>query len=126
MTHSVEQSVVHPLEHPFANGQIFYSPGAQFAYRVIGPCCRLFDREQLPWPSCRLEWRSKEPSWRRIGRRLIADISTRNHPSYAVEIIGRGARSEPLVITLYHVKLSAEQQEWWHSKIKVESPVLAH
>jgi len=42
------------------------SPGGQFSFRVLGPCCRLFDREELPWPCCRLAWRSKEPSWRRI------------------------------------------------------------
>jgi hypothetical protein len=100
--------------HPLAAGQILYSPGCHFAYRVLGPCCRLFDREQLPWPSCRLEWRSKEPSWRRVGKRYVVDMATQHSPSYSVEIIGQ--RGDPLVITLYGVKLSPERKEWWYSR----------
>ena len=56
-------------------GSIHTSPGGQYSFRVIGPCCRLFDREELPWPCCRLAWRSKEPSWRRVGRRFVADLA---------------------------------------------------
>ena len=100
--------------HPLKHGQVFFSPGAHFSYRVIGPCCRLFDRETLPYPCCRLEWHSKEPSWRRIGKRLIADLATRNSPSYSVEIIGQ-ATQDPLVITLYSVKLPLPLKEWWIS-----------
>lgn len=100
--------------HPFKSGTILHSPGAHFSYRIIGPCCRLFDREQLPWPCCRLQWRGKEPSWRRIGRRLIADLSTRNSPSYSVEVLGQGS-SEALVITLYWVRLPPDLRDWWHS-----------
>ncbi|MCY7322134.1 MAG: hypothetical protein LH660_10145 [Phormidesmis sp. CAN_BIN36] len=102
------------MSHPFKPGQIFFSPGAHFSYRVVGPCCRLFDRETLPYPCCRIEWHSKEPSWRRVGKRLIADLATRNSPSYSVEIIGQ-ARQEPLVITLYSVKLPQPLKEWWVS-----------
>ncbi|WP_244913283.1 hypothetical protein [Phormidesmis priestleyi] len=102
------------MSHPFKHGQIFFSPGAHFSYRVIGACCRLFDRETLPYPCCRLEWHSKEPSWRRIGKRLIADLATRNSPSYSVEIIGQ-AMQEPLVMTLYSVKLPQPLKEWWVS-----------
>ena len=102
-------------EHPWPTGYIFQSPGNQFSYRVIGPCCRLFDREQLPWPCCRLQWRGKEPSWRRIGRRLIADFSAKRYPSYCVELLGyQGAI--PLVTTLYTHRLSPPQQHWWYSK----------
>ena len=104
-------AVSHPLQH----GQIFFSPGCHFSYRVIGPCCRLFDREQLPWPCCRLQWRGKEPSWRRIGKRLIVDLATKNHPSYSVEIVGQGAL-EPIVITLYSVNLPPAVRQWWHSE----------
>lgn len=103
-------------EHPWAAGHIFESPGAHLTYRVIGPCCRLYDRDQLPWPCCRIQWRSKEPSWRRIGRRFTVDLSTRKHPSYCVEIVGQSYRSEPIVMTLYTDKFSSEQQEWWHTK----------
>ncbi|MBD2019643.1 hypothetical protein H6F43_05510 [Leptolyngbya sp. FACHB-36] len=100
--------------HPLTHGQLFSSPGCHFSYRVIGPCCRLFDREQLPWPCCRIQWRGKEPSWRRIGRRFTPDLATKAHPSYSVEILGQGL-VEPLVITLYSVNLPPEVKSWWHS-----------
>ena len=93
------------------------SPGGQFSYRVIGPCCRLFDREELPWPCCRLAWRSKEPSWRRVGRRFVPDLAARRCPSYVVELLQPGARPTRTVITLFPVRLSAELQEWWYSKL---------
>lgn len=104
-----------PQEHPWPTGYIFQSPGHQFSYRVIGPCCRLFDREQLPWPCCRVQWRGKEPSWRRIGRRLIADLSAKRYPSYCVELLGYPG-SAPLVTTLYTDRLSPQQQQWWYAK----------
>ncbi len=111
--------MIHPLEH----GQMISSPGRHFNYRVIGPCCRLFDREQLPYPCCRLQWRGKEPSWRRIGRRFVLDMATRGHPTYSVEILEQGgdryavssAASEPLVLTLYWVKMPQPMNEWWYS-----------
>jgi hypothetical protein len=103
-----------PLSHPLHHGQIFFSPGCHFSYRVIGPCCRLFDREQLPYPCCRIQWRGKEPSWRRIGKRFVVDLATRTHPSYSVEILGQGSL-EPVVITLYSVTLPQPLRDWWHS-----------
>ena len=99
-----------------AHNSLLMSPGQQFSYRVIGPCCRLYDREQLPWPCCRLQWHSKEPSWRRIGPRFVADMAARRYPSYAVELIGLGGKSEPLVISLYMSRLSASDQGWWYTK----------
>lgn len=110
----IDQALMTFNSHPVKFGTILHSPGAHFSYRIIGPCCRLFDREQLPWPCCRLQWRGKEPSWRRIGRRLIADLATRNSPSYSVEVLGQGS-SEPIVITLYWVKLPPDLRDWWHS-----------
>lgn len=104
------------LAHPWPTGYTFESPGAHLTYRVIGPCCRLYDRDQLPWPACRIQWRSKEPSWRRIGKRFIADMATRKHPSYCVEIVGQSYRSKPIVMTLYTTKLQLETQNWWHVK----------
>nr|WP_290223382.1 hypothetical protein [Trichocoleus desertorum] len=100
------------------SGEILYSPGGHFCYRIVGPCCRLFDREQLPWPCCRLEWRGKEPSWRRIGKRYVPDLATKTHPSYSVEILGQGCSGKTIEITLYPVKLSPAQQEWWYSANK--------
>jgi len=102
-------------QHPLESGHIFPSPGGHFLYRVIGPCCQLFDRGRLPWPCCRLEWHGKEPSWRRIGRRLVPDIVAKGHPSYCVEILGVAPRRDPLVITLYGVTLDQPLQEWWYA-----------
>lgn len=121
---------LHSPAHPWLTGHIFESPGAHLTYRIIGPCCRLYDREQLPWPCCRIQWRSKEPSWRRIGKRFVADMATRKHPSYSVEIVGQSYRSEPTVMTLYTVKLTAEQKDWWHTKrlqgdASITNPALA-
>lgn len=107
--------VVTDMSHPLQHGQLLFSPGCHFSYRVIGPCCRLFDREQLPWPCCRLEWGGKEPSWRRIGRRFIVDLASKTHPSYSVELLGYGHPAEPIVLTLYSVNLPQPLKEWWHS-----------
>ena len=74
------------------HGTVHTSQGGQYSFRVIGPCCRLFDREELPWPCCRLAWRSKEPSWRRVGRRFVPDLASRRCPSYAVELLQPGSR----------------------------------
>ncbi|BAY51628.1 hypothetical protein NIES2134_107800 [Thermostichus vulcanus NIES-2134] len=94
-------------------GTRFHSPGYSFSYEVVGPCCRLFDREQLPWPCCRIAWRSKEPSWRRIGRRLVVDSATKRHPSYWVRHIETNTM---MVITLYWVELPANDRQWWYGK----------
>lgn len=105
-----------PISHPFPHGHIFHSPGGHFTYRVIGPCCRLFDREELPWPCCRLEWRGKEPSWRRVGRRFVPDMAAKNSPSYAVEVLGQEYSGRIMVVTLYPVKLSQETKDWWYAR----------
>jgi len=97
-------------------GTVHSSPGGQFSYRILGPCCRLFDREELPWPCCRIAWRSKEPSWRRVGRRFVADLAARRCPSYAVELLQPGSRPTVTVLTLFSLRLCAPLQEWWYSK----------
>lgn len=125
------------MMHPLRSGEIIASPGCHFRYRVIGPCCRLFDRAQLPWPCCRLQWRGKEPSWRRIGRQFVLDMATRGHPTYSVEFLepghsrrDRDPLAEPHLLTLYWAKLSPLMSEWWYSdrvKSKGElSPVPPH
>lgn len=110
-------------DHPWQSGHIFHSPGCHFTYRVIGPCCRLFDREQLPWPCCRLQWRGKEPSWRRIGRRFVADMAARQYPSYCVEILGQSYRSKPFVMTLYTAKLAPADRNWWYARPSRPEPM---
>ena len=109
LAHAAEQLLPHGSEHT--------SAGGQYSYRILGPCCRLFDREELPWPCCRLAWRSKEPSWRRIGRRFVADLAARRCPSYAVELLLPGARPTRTVVTLFPVRLGPQLQEWWYSKL---------
>ena len=120
---AIASNVPHNASQPRAGeillepGSVHASPGGHYSFRVLGPCCRLFDREELPWPCCRLAWRSKEPSWRRIGRRLVADLAARRCPSYAVELLQPGARSTAAtVITLFPVRLSPAMQEWWYSR----------
>jgi len=108
--------VVQLVDTVLAAGSLQTSPGGQYSYRVLGPCCRLFDREDLPWPCCRLSWRSKEPSWRRVGRRFVPDLAARRCPSYAVELLQPGSRPTLTVITLFPQRLSPELQEWWYSK----------
>ena len=76
----------------FKTGSVQSSYGGQYSYKVIGPCCRLYDREELPWPCSRLAWRSKEPSWRRIGSRFVADMASRKCPSYSVQILEPGSK----------------------------------
>jgi hypothetical protein len=102
--------------HPLAFGTIVSSPGSHFTYLVLGPCCRLFDREELPWPCCRLQWRGKEPSWRRIGRRFVPDVAVKNFPSYAVEVLEPGYTGAPFVLTFYSARFSPELKEWWYSR----------
>jgi hypothetical protein len=80
----------------------------------------LFDREELPWPCCRLEWRGKEPSWRRIGKRFVPDMATKNSPSYSVEVIGQEYSGRQFVVTLYHIKLPPAARAWWYEKERMK------
>ena len=103
-------------DHLRPHGNEYTSLGGQYSFRIIGPCCRLFDREELPWPCCRIQWRSKEPSWRRIGRRLVPDIACRRSPCYAVELLHPDLRPTTTVLSLFAERLSPALQEWWYSK----------
>ena len=110
------------LEH----GSVHASPGGQYSFRVIGPCCRLFDREELPWPCCRLAWRSKEPSWRRVGRRFVPDLASKRCPSYSVELLQPGSRPTVTLLTLFSMRLTPELQEWWYSRHPKSMVALNH
>jgi len=107
-----------PLSHDqlLASGTEHPSPGGMYSFRVLGPCCRLFDREELPWPCCRLQWRTKEPSWRRVGKRFVPDLAARRCPSYGVELLQPGLRPTQTVLTLFAERLSPELQRWWYAK----------
>lgn len=111
-----EAATIIASDHLLPSGHTLHSPGGHFTYRVIGPCCRLFDRDELPWPCCRIQWRGKEPSWRRIGRRFVADLAVTRSPSYTVEILGQEPSRETLVLTLYWVKLTPALKDWWYAK----------
>lgn len=104
-------------------GITFRSPGGSFQYIVQGPCCRLFDREELPWPCCRLSWRGKEPSWNRVGRRLVGDIAAKRFPSYAVRGFDRHGNTWEAVVTDYTYVLSDEVRKWWYSAILPEGMI---
>ncbi len=97
-------------------GSVHASSGGQYSFRVLGPCCRLFDREDLPWPCSRLAWRSKEPSWRRVGSRFVADLASRRCPSYSVELLHPGSKPTATVLTLFSQRFSPDMQEWWYSR----------
>jgi len=103
------------LRHPLRPGQVFKRPGGTFKYRVVGACCRLYDREDLPHPCCRLSWRGKEPFWNRQGKRFIPDIAVKRSPSYCVQLVDY-PEAAPFVMTLYWLQLSDVQQQWWYSK----------
>jgi len=98
-------------------GSSFRSPGGSFSYVVAGPCCRLFDRDSLPWPSCSLVWRGKQPSWNRIGRRLVGDLACRKFPSYAVIGMDREGNMWHQVVTDFTYPLRPEVARWWYCRI---------
>ncbi len=111
-----EQLAVNKKDHLMEHGSVHPSEGGHFSYRVVGPCCRLFDREELPWPCSRLAWRSKEPSWRRIGRRFVPDIAARRCPSYSVDILQPGSKPINTILTFFSSRFQPPMQEWWYSK----------
>lgn len=114
------------MNHPAPSGEWFHSPGRGFAYKVIGPVCRLYDREDLPWPSSSLQWKGKQPSWNRTGKRFVPDLATSRCPSYVVECLDQwGCRWEQIV-TLYHHRLEPTVKQWWTTKkpVEMEWPLL--
>ena len=97
-------------------GDVLESPGHAFTYKIEGLCCRLFDREELPWPCCRLSWRGKEPSWRRVGSRLVGDVCCKRFASYAVSGRDRWGTEWRSVVTDFSNPLSRSEREWMYSK----------
>jgi hypothetical protein len=97
------------------NGDTIGSPGGSFTYVIKAPLCRLYDREELPWPSCSLRWKGKQPSWNRVGRRFVPDLGASRFGSYAVS--GRdywGSEWEGIQ-TIYANHLTKEEKRWWYS-----------
>lgn len=97
-------------------GDQIHSPGGAFKYIVQGPVCRLFDREELPWPSCSMSWKGKQPSWRRVGPRFVADLTCRRHPSYVVKGVDAWGFEWEAVHTIYTARLKGAEARWWYSR----------
>jgi hypothetical protein len=98
------------IRNMYEPGEYIYSPGSTFCYEIIGPVCRLYDREELPYPCCSLAWKGKQPSWNRIGKRFVVDMATKAAPSYSVVLKGT---TTPIILTLYYQKLNQDEKEWW-------------
>lgn len=114
----------------FSHGDRFKSPGGSFEYTVIGPCCRLYDRSELPWPSCSLSFRGKQPSWKREGKQHIPDISYCKKPSYAVQTDIEPIKPsevwsyktmvpDSFSIRTLPSQLTPEEVNWWYTKLPV-------
>lgn len=101
------------MTHPLPSGKILRSYGGSFVYEVIGPCCRLYDKEELPWPSCSLQWRGKQPSWNRVGPRFVPDLAASRCPSYAVNGYDQHGNHWHEVLSLYEVRLMICERKWW-------------
>ena len=101
------------MPHPLPSGKKIRSPGESFCYTILGPCCTLYDREQLPWPSCSLAWKGKQPSWNRVGVRFVADVACSRCPSYSVIALDTDGNCWEEVLTLYYVILTKEERHWW-------------
>lgn len=108
--------------HPHPSGKFLRSPGGSFAYEVLGPCCQLYDRTELPWPSCSIRWKGKQPSWNRIGKRFIPDLAASRCPSYSV--IGTDIHGNEWiqVLTIYQDRLDPTTKNWWYSKVPTGWP----
>ena len=99
------------------SGTSFSSPGGSFSYVIQGPVCRLYDREELPWPSCSMSWKGKQPSWNRIGRRFVGDIAVKRFPSYSVIGIDKQGHTWEQVVTDYTYLNSSAMRKWWYANI---------
>lgn len=101
------------MSHPLSTGKFKRSYGGSFVYVVQGPCCRLYDKEELPWPSCSLAWKGKQPSWNRIGKRYVPDMATTRCPSYSVHGYDHHGNSWESVVTFYEESLTKAERRWW-------------
>ena len=110
------------MSHPLTAGKKLRSPGSSFHYVIQGPCCKLYDREELPWPSCSLQWKGKQPSWNRQGRRLVADMGASRCPSYSVTGFDQWGNSWVQVLTIYQDRLTMDEKRWWYSRYVPNQP----
>lgn len=60
MTQPITQASPETVPSLYKYGDVISPKGSDFQYRVIGPVCRLFDRSELPHPSCSISWQVEE------------------------------------------------------------------
>ena len=113
---------VEPSSQILPSGSAFKSLGGRFGYRVAGPICRIYDREELPYPSCSLQWRGKQPSWNRVGKRFVPDIAAACCPSYQVEGVDAYGNVWKAPVTLYSEKLTPAMRQWWITRKPEAAP----
>jgi len=99
-----------------SHGKKIRSHGGSFLYEVIGPVCVLYDRESLPWPSCSLQWKGKQPSWNRQGKRFVADIAASRCSAYAVSAQDLWGANWTQVLVFYEQRLSKKEKHFWYWK----------
>lgn len=104
------------MSHPYSFGKNVRSPGGSFFYEIQGPVCVLYDREELPWPSCSLNWKGKQPSWNRQGKRFVGDMACSRCPAYAVKGMDQWGNEWYQVLVIYQERLNNEQRRWWYSR----------
>lgn len=102
------------------SGDIFPSKGGSFTFQVIGAICRLYDREQLPYPCCRISWMGKEPFWNRVGKRFVPDIACKRHPSYRVRLLDGKLEFD---YTDFTHTLSVQEKAWWYTLTRKDKNV---
>ena len=59
---------------------MFKSHGWPVRLRGDRPVCRLYDREELPWPSCSLQWKGKQPRAEPSRKRFVAGLGRGSLP----------------------------------------------
>lgn len=99
-------------------GKKIRSPGGSFVYEIQGPVCILYDREELPWPSCSLQWRGKQPSWNRVGKRFVPDLAASKCESYSVVGVDATGYRWQQTLTLYYRRLRRQEKDWWYWRHK--------
>ena len=99
-------------------GKKIRSPGGSFVYEIQGPCCILYDRGELPWPSCSLAWKGKQPSWNRQGRRFVPDLAASRCEAYSVLATDMWGTEWSQVLTMYDKRLSRQEKDWWYWRYK--------
>jgi len=102
------------------SGDIVHSVGGSFTYQIVGAICRIYDRGELPYPCCRLQWKGKEPYWNRVGKRFVPDIATKKFPSYRVKLVGGLLEFD---YTEYGKHLDEKSKAWWYTLTRKDENV---